>query len=188
MSAPELPRLDLMLAWNGERFDVPPPAFVPDVPQARRVIHEWRKKGDVRQLRFSDATGTTYVIDAMFRGQARDGGWRDHIQRVQRFRADGTLAVSTRFSTDGQPENWDVFAEDGKQIQMRVHNRTFGLPGVPFVQEITFFDTNNVPVRRYVANASGLIYIEWPLNPSGNIAGQQLRGSSQWNTNRVSGR
>jgi len=43
----ELPALTLRLAWNGENYQVPPPAMIPEEFKKSAAYRDWEKIGDI---------------------------------------------------------------------------------------------------------------------------------------------
>jgi hypothetical protein len=165
-----LPNLKLKLAWNGQTYDVPPPAVVPPEMRATKRYAQWWRTGDIRNLEWTDAEGRRYVAEAWARGTDEHGVTQPIIPFVSRFRPDGTLEVKTEQMPGLVPTTWTHYAADGKTKLVEVQNRTSGIEGVPFIQYVTFFDPAGVKTRRYQANRYGVAYLEWFYSPDGQVA------------------
>jgi hypothetical protein len=164
------PKLSLTLAWNGQSYDVPPPAAV--TPEMRRTKEyaKWWSIGDIRNLDFTDAQGRRTVAQMIGRAQEPDGSIRPIVPAVSRYRPDGTLEVHTMYVPDAGPTNWTVFAADGKTKAVDVH--IDGVPErKPFIDGVTFYDGAGVKSREYVVNEHGVAYLERVFKPSGEVEG-----------------
>lgn len=181
---PEPPESELKLAWNGEVYQVPPPALLPAEAYDTEPFGQWARTGDVRKLEYTDGQGRRYVAQGAFRWRNKAGQMFCYLRAVECHRADGTLICKTEFDPNGPPTSWEVYADDGVTKVARVINRTSGLPGTPFIQYVTLFDTEGKPQRQYQANSLGVVYLEWPLGPDGNISGGPLNGSAQLDETR----
>jgi hypothetical protein len=110
------PNLKLTLAWNHETFDVPAPAGVPPEMRATKDYATWWRIGNVRQIRWTDMQGRTYVAEAWARATDEHGTLGPIIPFVSRYRPDGTREVksATVPSPTGGFATWTVYAPDGK--------------------------------------------------------------------------
>jgi hypothetical protein len=172
------PKLTLTLAWNGEAYDVPPPATL--TPEMRRTKQyaQWWRIGNVCNLEFTDAQGRRTVAQMIGRGRERDGEIRPIIPAASRYRPDGTLEVHTMNVPTGPPTGWTVFAADGKTKAAEVHNEV--VPGrTAFIDKVTFYDAGGVKSREYVVNEYGVVYLERVFKPSGEI--ERTNGSKELN-------
>jgi hypothetical protein len=88
------------------------------------------------------------------------------IQSASRYRADGTLELTVQYAPELMPQEWTLYSADGKTPAVKVVNRVNGLPGVPFVEYVTFFHKDGPPVQ-YYANSHGIIWREVEMNADG---------------------
>lgn len=169
-TAATLPKLHLTLGWNNQTYDVPPPAMLPDAMRQTREFRQWETVGDVRTLTWLAGDGTRYDAECM--GMVIDAVSKQRtpmIQRISRYRPDGTLEIATDNSTGLQPAEWTLFAADGKTKLLGVTNRLNGLPGTPFIQYVSFYNPDGTTARKYQANSMGVVYLEWFYKPNGDI-------------------
>ena len=159
------PPLKLTLASSGRTVDVPPPAQV--TPEMRRTKQyaQWWSIGDIRRLEWTDAQGRRTVAQMIGRAQEVDGTIRPMIPAVSRYRPDGTLEVTTLNAPTRGPDQWTVFAADGKTKSAEVHCRDAGGDGKPEVERVTFYDAAGARICEYALNRDGG-YSEKRFGPS----------------------
>lgn len=182
-----LPPLVLTLAWNGESFEVPPPAVLPDcaVRDLRYQFYRWPG----RWLGFEG----TITLEARDRQRRKyvakvNMNFTEHYTRRRRgviietirtavYRPDGTLEVdATSYSLDDAPETWTTYRADGKTKQSTVRVSDEFSPGSTYVESIVFYDPDGKPVRQYQGNPHALIFVECELG-QGAYPIRQINGS-----------
>jgi hypothetical protein len=175
------PNLKLTLAWNHETFDVPAPAGVPPEMRATKDYATWWRIGNVRQIRWTDMQGRTYVAEAWARATDEHGTLGPIIPFVSRYRPDGTLELksATVPSPTGGFATWTVYAPDGKTPALIAHCHDPAGPEPAFVETIERFDPAGVKTSAYEANEYGVVYRETLFRPDGAVAG--TNGSSKLN-------
>ena len=168
----------LTLAWNRQTYEVPEPVVIPDGMKASRAYQQWWPIGDIRTLEWTDENGRRYVAEALCKLRDKDGQVKAVTPYVSRYRADGTLEAKSFIDPGGLPEEWSIFAADGKTKTIGVVNRLHGLPGTPFIEYVTFYAADGKEQRKYQANRHGVVYLEWFYDAKGDIA--RWNGSSKF--------
>ena len=165
-----VPRLDLTMAWNHEKFNVPPPVLVPDGMRRSDSYRRWWGLGDVETLQWTAPDGTRYVAEAKSRIVDSHERVYAFIPALARFRPDGTLESVTRSSfPPDPPSDWTLYGPDGKTKVLSVTCDLAQRDATPYVQWISFFDAQGREVRRLGANRLGIIDVEIFFKPSGGV-------------------
>jgi RNA polymerase sigma factor (sigma-70 family) len=178
-----VPNLKLILAWNRQAFDVPPPVLIPDAMRQTDAYKRWVQIGDAEKLEWVDPVDRSrYVADAIG-NVILDGKRLQLIASVSKYRSDGTLAEKTNMAQSsedfGMPEEWHVYAADGVTKLFYVTNRTNGLPGTPFIEYVDIRHPDGTATQ-YRANRYGVIVVEWLLNANWTTTVGYLNGAQKY--------
>jgi hypothetical protein len=163
----QLPELSLRLPWNGETFQVPPPATIPDSFKQSPTYTRWQQVGNVQKFTVPIARGRTMVIDAWC-FVIVDGCRAPVAPYIKIFRADGTLELDQVNGSNLNPEQWTLYADDGRTKLLNVVNRTQSVPN-PMIESVDFYKDGK-PDHRFDLRVPGEVAFDWQLDEGGGFS------------------